>query len=197
MNDILTGIGVQNRFLPRAYATLRQLSGDTQTGNPPADAHSAGNRLDGYERGRRSYRNQLRVIGDRLGWKNGRIPSVYEMARICGMTDIYEFFYHGASKAVHSNLHNMGRMVWGTPGGSFSITSHNFAPYFRGFALTYSVWLAEEMLIRLIEPEFSDECALIDDVEKSIWLAMILTGLARNEALPPLVTREELRWRRP
>jgi hypothetical protein len=55
---------------------------------------------------------------------------------------------------------------------------------------------AGEMLTRLIGPEFSDEYTLIDDAE-SICLAMMLAGLARNEALPPLVTQEELRWRRP
>jgi hypothetical protein len=194
--DILKGMGVQSRFLPRAYKTYTLLPNEAQSASDPVGAKPDEPERDAiFETAHLSYRQQLKILGKKLGWNNGRTPSIYEMAKSCDLIEIYEFFYHGASKSVHSDMHTMGRMVWGTPGGSFNISSQNFANYYRLFALAYSVWLAEELFERLIAPEFSKECLLIDGQAHSVWLAMVLTGLARNKAFPPLVTKEELRWR--
>lgn len=39
------------------------------------------------------------------------MPTIHEMAQQSGISEVYDFFYHGSSKAVHSNPHNMMRMV--------------------------------------------------------------------------------------
>jgi len=116
------------------------------------------------------------------------------MARQCGLIEIYDFFYHGTSKSVHSNVHHMLRMAWGNPGRKFRISSKVLAPHHRTFSLAYGAYLTEELFTRIVVPQFPDECSLIDDKARSIWIAGVIMILVRNKALPPLVTKEELMW---
>lgn len=184
--DISKSIDAQNEFLTSAYADL-DISKD---GSGPRFTPPAGN-FDVIRM--MSDKEGLKNLGLRLGWPKGRQPSIRDMASACGLSGIYEFFYHGASKAVHSNLHNMARMVWGSPETFYSISSRNFEKYYAGFGLVYGMWLTEEIINRLVQPEFPAEFDLMHDEARSIWLAMVLRGLARNEALPQLVTKQELR----
>jgi hypothetical protein len=91
----------------------------------------------------------------------------------------------------------MIRMVWGTPGGSFNVSSRSFATYYRAFGLVYGVWLIAEVFEKLVEPEFNQECRLIDEDAYNVWLAIVIGGLARRNAFPRLVTEAELQWREP
>ncbi len=186
MADISKSIDAQDKFLTSAYVALDS----SQDKSGPRFISPGGNfdviKMMNDKRG-------LKALGMRLGLPRGRQPSIYDMAKACDLAEIYEFFYHGASKAVHSNLHNMARMVWGNPGSTYKISSRNFEQYYSSFALIYGVWLTEEMLNHLIGPEFPAEFALMDDEAHSVWLAMVLAPLVRNKALPLLVTEQELR----
>jgi Family of unknown function (DUF5677) len=184
--DISKSIDAQNEFLTSAYVDLDF----SEDGSGPRFTPPAGN-FDVIKM--MNDKDELKNLGTRLGWHKGRPPSIREMANICDLFTIYDFFYHGASKAVHSNLHNMARMVWGSPETSYSISSGNFGEYYARFALTYGMWLTEEILNSLVQPEFPAEFALMDDEARSVWLALVLGGLARNKALPLLVTEQELR----
>lgn len=184
--DISKSIDAQNEFLRSAYAEL-DISEDA---SGPRFSPPAGN-FDVIRM--MSDKDGLKNLGLRLGWPKGRQPNIRDMANACGLSSIYEFFYHGASKAVHSNLHNMARMVWGSPETSYSISSRNFEKYYAGFGLVYGMWLTDEIIDRLVRPEFPAEFDLMDDEARNIWLAMVLAGLARNKALPELVTKQELR----
>lgn len=180
--DISKSIDAQNSFLTSAYSEL-DASGPRFT--PPAGNFDVIRMMND--------RQALRDVGLQLGWPRGRQPNIREMARACSLSEIYDFFYHGTSKAVHSNLHNMARMVWGDPNTYYTISSRNFERYYTRFALTYGMWLTEEIFNYVIGPEFPVESGLIDDEARTVWLAMVLAGLARNRTLPPLVTKQELR----
>jgi hypothetical protein len=195
LDDIFKSIAAQNKFLPKAYDELGRLLDEEMPlfrlpGLTPVETSTGGSSdAQGLV-----YKQKLKTLGLKLGWPKGRMPSIYEMAKQSGLSETYEFFYHGSSKAVHANLHNMGRMVWGNPqSGAFTITSQNFEDYYRLFSLTYGIWLADETIHRITAVEFPEEFELIDETAYSIWLAMVIGGLARNGALPPLVTTEELR----
>jgi len=197
MCDLLKSIGAQNRFLPKAYEIFGRLAGDDnapRTDLPDSEADRA-QPVDPSETRRLHHRQGLKQLGLRLGWPKGKQPSIHDMAEQCDLSDVYDFVYHGSSKAVHANLHNMSRMVWGDPDKHFTVSSHNFERYYVSFSLTYSVWLVSEIFHRIVEQEFSEEFELVDDEAYSVWLAFVLAGLARNRALPPLVTDEELHWR--
>jgi hypothetical protein len=195
--DITKNIIAQTKFLPKAYARLGPLPDGTmgqtltnimEAGGFGLDPGQSETRLD-------RIKEELKKLGVELGWPKGKIPSVYDMANQTDLSEIYEFFYHGSSKAVHANLHNMSRMVWGNPKTHiFTIDSHHFENYFVNYALTYGIWLASETMERIAKHEFPEEFRLIDEEACSVWLALVLAGLARNGKLPPLVTREELWW---
>ena len=113
------------------------------------------------------------------------------MADQTGTTDEYDFFFRGCSRAVHSNLHHLFRMVWGK-GDHFSITNRHFAQYYRRFSLIYGVWLLMHVIDAVVEelPEFWDH---VDREAYSIWLAFAIVPAAEQEA-PAIVTKDELSW---
>ncbi len=195
--DVTKSIIAQTKFLPKAYARLGPLPDGTMGQTLTNIMEAGGFGLDSSQSETRlnHVKEELKELGLELGWPRGKMPSVYDMANQTDLSEIYEFFYHGSSKAVHSNLHNMSRMVWGNPKTHiFTIDSHHFENYFVGYALTYGIWLASETMERIAKHEFPGEFQLIDEEAYSVWLALVLAGLARNGKLPPLVTREELRW---
>jgi hypothetical protein len=195
--DITKSILAQIRFLPRAYASLGQLPDGTFGRTLSNIMHADGFGLDSSNAQARYdlLKDELKQLGLELGWPGGRLPSIYRMANQADLSDIYDFFYHGSSKAVHANLHNMSRMVWGDlERHIFTIDSHHFENYYVSFALVYGIWLASEVIDRIAKPEFPDEFQLIDEQSYNVWLTVVLAGLARRGNLPPLVTRQELWW---
>jgi hypothetical protein len=138
-------------------------------------------------------RAQLKDFGVKLGWGSRTGPTVRQMAELTNATDTYEFFYLGASRAVHSSLHQMARMVWGNfETGKFSISSANFEEYHSQFALTYGVWLVARIM-SLLERAIPGTLEPIDDQAYSAWLALAIIP-AVGEDVPPLVTSQELHW---
>jgi Family of unknown function (DUF5677) len=125
--EILSGQIAQARFFPRARERFGRES-------RPADQA----RIDALEESVDLIRKKIRASGERLGWGRQLAPSVQRMAKDGSNAEVYEFFYRGASRAVHSSLHQMIRMVWGDfSSGEFSIASTNFEQYYRRFALVY------------------------------------------------------------
>src|SRR5579859_7041063 len=194
MGDVFKGMDIQNRFIPKAYEKFAHWPEGAQ--DIPEPQRGFGNVVSGvdFKGERQSFKRALKDLADEMGWPNGRPPSVYDMAKACRLDEVYEFFYYAASKSVHSNMHNMVRMVWGTTGGLFRVSSSEFAPYHRSFGLIYGVWLIAEMFDHLIEPEFTQEYELIDKRPYGVWLAIVLGGIARRNAFPRLVTEVERRW---
>jgi Family of unknown function (DUF5677) len=195
MDDMLKSLRAQTNFMPRAYAkyTFWSPSDVERFLGPEAERSEEfigeQNAIIDIERNR--VRSDLKAMGARLGWARGKVPSIYSMAKECNLEEIYELFYHGTSKAVHSDLHHMTQMVGRSSTGALNISSQRTKGHYSLFSLTYGMWLTEELFTRVIGPAFEYECSLIDDQARGVWLALVLTGLSRNRALPPLVTAAE------
>jgi hypothetical protein len=195
--DITKSIMAQLRFLPKAYAEFGKLPdgtfGATLSGVMSADGF--GRNLSNAEARYNFLKSELKDLGLRLGWPNGKQPSVYRMAEQANLSEVYDFFYHGSSKAVHANLHNMSRMILNDPQQqTMTVDSHLFDKYSTSFALTYGFWLSAKIIEEIARTEFPEESNLIDDKAYSVWLAVVLAGLARRGQLPPIVAKEELWW---
>jgi Family of unknown function (DUF5677) len=138
-------------------------------------------------------RARLKDFGVKLGWGSRTGPTVRDMAELTNTTDAYDFFYLGASRAVHSSLHQMERMVWGNfETGEFSISSANFEKYHSQFALTYAIWLVARVM-SLLERAIPGALEPMDDQAYSVWLALAIIP-AVGQDVPPLVTSQELHW---
>ncbi len=141
-------------------------------------------------------KRKLKDLGRTLGWvqraKDRPLPTVRYMAKITDSLDAYEFFYHAASSAVHANLHNLFRMVWGNRETNLhSITNRNFDTYYRKFALVYGAWVATEVVFEIIN-QFPDKWPKEEDDAYNIWLAFLIEPAVRH-CFPPIVTERELR----
>jgi hypothetical protein len=137
---------------------------------------------------------ELRAMTKNLGW-TGRTawPSVWYMAKACGLEELYRYMYSATSKWVHFSPHVLLRMGWGpTPFSSASVwhfTTKNFAPYYREFNQTYSVYLLLQLLDRA--PDFPRSMKTRRAIAA---LKSQTNGILR---WPELVTFEELNSRPP
>jgi hypothetical protein len=141
-------------------------------------------------------KHKLKELGKTLGWvqraKDRPLPSVRYMAKITDSLDVYDFFYHAASSAVHANLHNLFRMVWGNrETGLHTITNRNFDTYYRKFALVFGSRIAVQVMLEVIE-QFPNEWPKEEDDAYNIWLAFLIEPAVRY-CFPPIVTDQELR----
>jgi DNA-binding phage protein len=183
--DVAHACEVQRDFLPKAYAVL---------GVDPVPPGAPGLSIDHMDKVRTTAEAELRQIAKRHGWGR-RGPTVKAMAEATDRLDEYNFFYLASSRPVHSNLHEMGRMVWGDARtGLMSISSDPLASRHGHLAITYGCWIYSELMHELATC-FSEIAEVVDSERWSVWLALVLTGVARNGMLPPLVWERELEWR--
>jgi hypothetical protein len=196
LDDIFKSVGAQNKFLPKAYDMLGRLpDGTIPSFALPDLAPSKYLQMDPISPPNFCTSRSSRHLGsDWAGRREDRLAFTIWRSSLT-LARRTSFSITAARKPVHTNLHNMGRMVWGNPkSGEYTISSRHFSGYYRLFSLTYGVWLASEIINRIAVSEFPVQCELINETAYSVWLAIVIAGLARNGALPPLVTSEELRW---
>jgi DNA-binding phage protein len=183
--DVAHACEVQRDFLPNAYAVL---------GVDPVPPGAPGLSIDHMAKVRTTAEAEFRELAKRHGWGR-RGPMVKAMAEATDRLDEYDFFYLASSRPVHSNLHEMGRMVWGDARtGSMSISSDPLSSRHGHLAITYGCWIYAELMHELAKC-FSEIAEVVDSERWSVWLALVLTGVARNGMLPPLVWERELEWR--
>lgn len=176
--EALRAVQAQLQFLPVAYQQL-----DTD----PPDL-GFGDVTDALGRAR----DELADLCQAQRWGK-RGPSVRSMAEAADLVPVYEFFYFLSSKAVHANLHEMARMVWGTE-HAVDISSDPFEGVHADLAVVYGVWLFNTIL-GVVMGRFEPVRRLLSSLAYSVWLALILVGPARNGRLPLLIHPEEFRWR--
>lgn len=88
----------------------------------------------------KSAENELKILAASLDWgKNNTGPKMSTIASQTRRRRDYDFFYHATSRYVHFSTHELFRRTWGQRGGSFTITSDNFANYWSQFALYWGV----------------------------------------------------------
>lgn len=137
---------------------------------------------------------KMKDFGKEHGWGKRTSPTVKYMAEVTDSLDEYEFFYHATSDAVHANLHHLARMVWGNIDEGMSITNANFDTYYRRFVLTYGTWLTT-LLVDETREEFVDHWPEEIDSDYRLWRDFLIE-VSSATRFPPIVTEEELRWRR-
>lgn len=182
--ELLKGYQAQRDFLPEAYTAL---------GVTDAVGRAPGLLMSLPDDALAEEHTKMKALGRGLGWKEDG-PSVWKMAKAAELTDEYEFFYAASSRAVHANLHEMGRMVSGDSSTMMmSIGTESLEPIHASFALAYGVWMYDSLFATLarVRPELRET---VDSPAWSVWLALVLAGLARNYHLPPIVTEREMRW---
>jgi hypothetical protein len=176
--EALRAVKAQLQFLPVAYQQLNTDVPDLEFGDP----------TDALERARA----ELADLCQAQGWGR-RGPSVRSMAEVADLIPVYDFFYFFSSKAVHANLHEIARMVWGTE-HAVNISSNPFAGVHADLAVVYGVWLFDRIL-SVVRDKFEPVERLLNSLEYSVWLALILVGPARQGRLPLLIHPEEFGWR--
>jgi Family of unknown function (DUF5677) len=192
--DMLKSLAMQDDFLPRFTSTMQAWRAG-EADQAPRSKHIEDPEVRDISAHAKQWRKELSDLGKQMGWPGNRVPTIHVMAKQCDLEEIYNFFYYGTSKAVHSNLLQMARMAVEVSRRRFDISSKPVSPYYKTFSLAYGVYLVEEIFYRIMAPEFPFQCLKIDDEAHSVWLAFVLAGLARNEALPSLLTESELSLR--
>src|ERR1700731_349526 len=84
----------------------------------------------------REVEHQIREIGSRLGWNNGRhlLPSMSFLSRKVGRERDYKFLYQGTSRFVHFSAVEIFRRAWGRK-GEVQIGSQTFGRHWEIFAI--------------------------------------------------------------
>jgi hypothetical protein len=174
--EVLRAIEAQLQFLPVAYKRLKTDVPDLGFSDP---ARALGQAQE-------EFANFCRT----QGWgKHG--PSVRSMAEESELLAEYRFFYFLSSKAVHSNLHEIARMIWGDK-RTVSISSNPLAGVHADLAVIYGIWLFAEV-VHAVASTFAPIGRLMGSQAYSVWLALILVGPARRGRLPLLIHPEEIR----
>lgn len=75
-----------------------------------------------------------------------------------------------------------------------SITNKNFDVYYRRFVLTYGAWLATKSMDEVRE-EFPEQWRKGAKSDYDTWRDFVIFVVSATR-FPPIVTEEELRWRR-
>jgi hypothetical protein len=177
--EALRAVEAQLQFLPSAYQQLNTDVPDLGFGDPAAVLNRA--------------QDDLKSLCKAQGWGK-RGPSVRDMAEAADLLPVYEFFYLLSSKAVHANLHEMARMVWGSE-DTVNISANPLAGVHADLAVVYGVWLFANVL-EVVTDMFEPVERLRSSRAYGVWLALILAGPARKGALPLLIHPDEFRWHR-
>ncbi|MFE7933891.1 DUF5677 domain-containing protein [Streptomyces sp. NPDC057456] len=174
--EALRAVKAQQQFLPVAYRRLETDVPDLGFGDVTEALSQA--------------RDEMVELCQAQGWGK-RGPSVRSMAEAADLLPVYEFFYFLSSKAVHANLHEMARMVWGTD-HAVDISSKPFAGVHADLAIVYGVWLFDYVLSAVMGM-FEPVDRLLASQAYCVWLALILAGPARRGQMPLLIHPRELR----
>jgi hypothetical protein len=95
--------------------------------NLPFDPAWIAKAQNAADRGKQALRSIFLSKGFQLRPRAHR-PSFAQLAKSVGMEGEYKFIYHGTSKAVHFNVHELLRRAWGTR-AEMTISSVPMKPY--------------------------------------------------------------------
>ncbi|MFS2036551.1 DUF5677 domain-containing protein [Polaromonas sp. CT11-55] len=135
---------------------------------------------------------QLRTLSAKLGWTGRQSwPTVWHMAKVARMHELYSYLYSTTSKWVHFSPQILLRMGWG--GGKddhanehteWKFTTTNFSRYYAEFSQIYSLLL----LLKLLR---GPAATFLPDIAQKIVIALE-TRLNEPIRWPEAVTYEEL-----
>jgi hypothetical protein len=152
-------------------------------------------RLDGLlansRRGRRPWLELQGELMAKLGWKKPGFPSVYFMAKRAGEERRYKFLYHATSRAVHFNVGELLRRVWGQPGKKMTIGYNAFERYWANFAVSWGFQLYVDTVLLSLEADAHADHELPDQFSDEI---VGLIERISKVGQVPIITAEELAW---
>ena len=134
---------------------------------------------------------KLNSLKQKYGWRKDK-PSVNQMAKACGLDEIYDYLYAATSRTVHFSPSVLFRMGWGPdqPDQTYTFSTSHFSGYYDSFNVFYASYLFV-LLCDTIKPhcQFSNDFhGVIEKIKKELneWLRW-----------PEMVTFEEMNVPRP
>lgn len=125
--------------------------------------------------------------------KNGRRPTVRQLAIKAGLLDVYDFFYAATSKWVHFNPHLLMRMGWAPEKSleaTYTFSTSHFSTYYAIFNAVYGAYL-----FGLFHEFFGEELKINPKMDK--YIAELGEWIGSLDRWPELITYEELNLPKP
>jgi hypothetical protein len=130
-------------------------------------------------------------LKEKYHWKKEK-PSVSEMAKACGLHEVYDYLYAATSRTVHFSPSVLFRMGWGPekPDQPYTFSTAHFDGYYDSFNVFYGSYLFI-LLYETIKShcQFSNEFSnTIEDIKNDLneWLRW-----------PEIITFEEMNVPKP
>jgi hypothetical protein len=138
-----------------------------------------------------SLRSKLNPLKQKYGWRRDK-PSVSQMAKACGLNEVYDYLYAATSRTVHFSPSVLFRMGWGPkePDKPYTFSTSHFNGYYDSFNAFYGSYL-----FILLCDTIKSHCLFSDDFKEVIEKIQI----ELNEWLrwPEMITFEEINVPRP
>lgn len=138
-----------------------------------------------------SLHSKLNPLKQKYGWRKDK-PSVSQMAKACGLDEVYDYLYAATSRTVHFSPSVLFRMGWGSeqPDRPYTFSISHFSSYYDSFNVFYGSYLFV-LLGDTIKShcQFSDNShEIIEKIKKELneWLRW-----------PEVVTFEEMNMPKP
>lgn len=138
-----------------------------------------------------SLRAKLSSFKQKYGWRNDK-PSVSQMAKACGLNEIYDYLYAATSRTVHFSPSVLFRMGWGSeyPDQPCTFSTYHFSGYYDSFNVFYGSYL-----FVLMYETIKSYCQLPGDFDEMI--ENIKKELNECIRWPEMITFEEMNVPKP
>lgn len=138
-----------------------------------------------------SLRSKLNPLKQKYGWRKDK-PSVSQMAKACGLNEVYDYLYAATSRTVHFSPSVLFRMGWGSeqPDKPYTFSTSHFNGYYDSFNVFHGSYLFI-LLYDTIKSyyQFSDNFQeIVEKIKKELneWLRW-----------PEMITFEEMNVPKP
>jgi Family of unknown function (DUF5677) len=138
-----------------------------------------------------SLRAKLSSFKQKYGWRNDK-PSVSQMAKACGLNEVYDYLYASTSRTVHFSPSVLFRMGWGpeNPDQPYTFSTSHFGGYYDSFNVFYGSYL-----FVLLYETIKSYCQLSGDFDEMI--ENIKKELNEWLRWPEMITFEEMNVPKP
>ena len=142
--------------------------------------------------------NIMKDLKTKYGWKKNP-PSVYQLAEIGNISDIYKYLYAATSRLVHFNPQSLFQMIWGEFENSekrkiksMKISIENYKKYYNQFCIFYGYYLLKmfiEKLGEILKIDTKAEMASLEEYFKQSRWPEIITFEELNISLEDGVSK--------
>jgi Family of unknown function (DUF5677) len=135
--------------------------------------------------------SKLKPLKQKYGWRKDK-PSVSQMAKSCGLDEVYDYLYAATSRTVHFSPSVLFRMGWGSekPDQPYTFSTAHFNGYYDSFNVFYGSYL----FVLLCET-IKSHCQFSDNFDEAI--KNIKKELNEWLRWPEMITFEEMNVPKP